>query len=182
MNTRALALLGTALALGVSGSAYAQTAAGGMSPATMTCGDIAELEEGRAEGAVYFVAGYQFSDMGGGITGATGTSAPGAAATTGTATTDSTSAGTDATAGAATGTTGTTGTTGDTTTGDTMTAGTTGTTGTTDTTGAAGMGDSMMASVDFEQIQVDEILSACEDSPERMVSDVLREHSGSASQ
>ncbi len=178
MKARAIALLGTALALGISGAAQAQSAMDGMNPATMTCGDIANLGDDRAEGAIYFIAGYQYSDMGGGISGAMGTSAPGTGDAGATTTTGTTAAGTDATAGAATGTTDTTGTTG--TTGDTATAEGTGATG---TTGVAGAGDGMqMASVGFDQIQVDEIMSACEDAPERMVSDVLREHSGSTTQ
>lgn len=180
MKARAIALLGTALALGISGAAQAQSATGSMNPATMTCGDIANLGDDRAQGAIYFVAGYQFSDMGGGISGAMGTSAPGTGDAGATTTTGSTAAGTDATAGAATGTAGTAGTTGTTgTTGDTATAGATGTTG----TGVAGAGDGMqMASVGFDQIQVDEIMSACEQSPERMVSDILREHSSASTQ
>jgi hypothetical protein len=39
-----------------------------------------------------------------------------------------------------------------------------------------------MASVDFDSISVDQILSACADSPDRMVSDIIREESGGASQ
>ena len=135
MTRKAIALLGAALTLGFSGAAFAQSATGGMNPAMMTCGELAEMDEGRAEGAVYFVAGYQSGEMGG-ITGTTGTAA---------------------------------------TTGDT--GATTGTTG----TGMAGSTET--ASVDFERISVEDILSACQDSPERMVSDVVREHSqGTVSQ
>jgi hypothetical protein len=160
--TRTIALFGTALALGLAGPAAAQTGMGGVDPSTMTCGDLTAMEQDRQEGAVYFVAGYQFGGMAG-VSGATGTSA--GSATTGAAGTTAT--GTDTTTGAATGT-------------DTTAGAATGTTGSTGTGSAAG--SSMMASADFDSISVDQILSACADSPDRMVSDIIREESGAASQ
>jgi hypothetical protein len=150
------AICGSILALGVSGAALAQDAGSGMSPMSMTCADIADMDEGQAEGAIYFVAGYEASSGGamgtaGGVTGVTGTAA----------TTDS--------GASATGTTGTalpsTGTETDTTAGA--------------ASGMTGMGtESGMGSISFEDIQVSEILSACEDSPDQLVSAVLREHMG----
>ncbi len=91
-------LVGAALALGVSGAAWAQDA--GMDPMTMTCADVAEMDESNAEGAIYFLAGHEAamgSAMGSGVTGVTGTAAG----------TDSTATGTTGTTGTATTGTGT---------------------------------------------------------------------------
>ena len=133
------ALAGSILALGVTGAALAQDK--GMDPLSMTCSDIAEMDESRAEGAVYFLAGYeqaQGMDMGA-VSGVTGTAATGDTAT-----------GTTGTALSGTGT---------------------------DTAGATtGSGGDMGTSMEFEQLDVAAIVSACEDSPESLVSTVLRDH------
>lgn len=156
------ALYGSIIALGFAGGAFAQSdGMAGMSPQSMTCADIADMDEGQAEGAIYFVAGYETaqgsgSAMGttGGVTGVTGTAATTDSGTsaTGTATTGT---GTDTTAGVVTGTTSTG----------------------TDAGGAA----SGTGSVNFQDIQVSEILSACEDAPDQLVSAVIRDHMGGAS-
>lgn len=152
------ALYGSLIALGVAGAAHAEShdAMAAMSPQTMTCADIAEMDEGQAEGAIYFVAGYENaqgfgSAMGttGGVTGVTGTAATTETGTTGTATTGTE---TDRTAGLSAGTG----------TGTDMGAG-------------SGMG-----MINFQDIQVSEILSACEESPDQLVSAVLRDHMGGA--
>ena len=136
MIKRAYALFGAALTLGLPTAVAAQDE---MNPAMMTCEEIVEMEEDQARDAIYFAAGYQYGQMGGGITGTTGTAATGL------------DTGTDTTAGAAPGTT--------------------------------GMADTgMMASLDFEQISVDEIRNACEDSPDQLVMNVLREHAEEAAE
>jgi hypothetical protein len=139
------AIAGSILALGLSGAAWAQD--GGMSPLSMTCADIAEMDEGRAEGAIYFVAGYENAQgmgmgMGQGVTGVTGTATD--SATMGTTGTDATGTGTG--------------------------------TGTDTAATMPETGMDMGTSMDFEQIDAASIISACEDSPESLVSSVLRDN------
>jgi hypothetical protein len=168
MTRTAIALLGTAFALGLSGTAYAQTSGSAMDPVTMTCADLTALGDDEMQGALDMVASHAA------ITGTTSTSAPATSTTTGSSSAETGAAGTDATAGAATGTTGTTDSTGS--SGDTTTAGAA--TGTTDTTGSAGGDSSTMAAGSLDQMQIDSIKAACAESPERLVSDVYREAAG----
>jgi hypothetical protein len=174
MTRMAIALLGTAFALGLSGTAYAQSS---MDPATMTCADLSALGDTELQSALDMVASSAA------ITGTTSTSAPSTSTTTessgsagsgatGTGTTAGTSTGTTsgssdstATAGTSTGTAGTSG--------DTAAAG-----ATTGTTGTSESGSSDMAAGSVDQMQIDAITAACADSPERLVSDIYRENAG----
>lgn len=191
MTRTATMLLGTAFALGLSGAANAQSS-GAMDPATMTCADLAAMGQEQVQGALDTIASAESLT----ITGTTGTSAPATGTTSGSS--GSTSTGTDTTAGAATGTTGTTGTSGSGSSSDTTTAGTSGATtgttgssesssgdtatagaatGTTGTSGSTSSESSTMAAGSLDQMQIDEIMTVCAESPDRLVSDVYREHS-----
>ncbi|UUP19703.1 HdeA/HdeB family chaperone [Nitratireductor thuwali] len=167
------------------GVALAQTDSGasangmGMSPDTITCAQIVELETEDQERTLYFIAGYQLAH-----------GSDTSAAASGTATTgDTTASAETGTTGGAAGTTEPSDTTAEAdtdATGDaagTDTAATaetdaTGTTASTDTTTTAGTTGDMGAGGTMPEIDVETVMTTCREGPDRIVVDVLGEQGG----
>jgi hypothetical protein len=203
MKIRSISMTGGAvLALALALPAGAQTSDGtgqtgqdGMGQRTadqMTCADIATMDTAVVPGTLYFIAGYQqgrdsgMQEGSADLTGVTGTSA-----TTGAA--DTAGSGSSAPATTATGDSATAGGTG--ATGSTDSSGSatpeSGTAGSTETAGTTGQGSEGSASSDtvgqpqvaaisgFFEIPVEQVMRVCADSPDRSVSDVVREEGGS---
>ena len=165
---------------GQSGQAGQMASAGQRTSDQLTCADIATMDTAVVPGTLYFIAGYQEGrGMGMGqsegdaaITGATGTAATaGAADQSGSGQAGATT-GTDA--GGATGLAGTgTATTGQDATGGSDSGATTG--------GASAQPQIAMVSGFFE-IPVEQVMRVCAETPERSVSDVVREEGGQGSE
>jgi hypothetical protein len=208
MRIRSLSMTGGAmLALVLALPAGAQTSDGSAATGQdsmgqrnadqMTCADIATMDTAVVPGTLYFIAGYQqgrdsgMQEDSADVTGVTGTSAtPGAADSTGSGSAATGTTGTgDTTAAGSTGTTGSTDSTG----GATSESGTAGSTETAGTTGqgTTGQGSGGSASSDasgqaqlaaisgFFEIPVEQVMRVCAESPERSVSDVVREEGSS---
>lgn len=169
------------------------TASSGTLPTT-TCRDISSMDQEAAKGVFYYMAGLH-KGMGGSSSQAsagsstTGSSTSSSTASSGTTASGSADAGdttasttTPDTTTSASGSSDTSGTSGST---DTTASNTTGTSGSSSTSGSAttGSGSSSMTVAglpEFSMINIDQLMAACQQSPDMQVSQVISQQMGTS--
>lgn len=180
MKTQLMTATAAAFFLGLGSAAIAQDPAttpgatlSASNPSQVTCSELTAMDSNRAEGFLYFIAGYhQAERFGTTTTGMDTGSAPGTdAASTAATGTGTAGTGTTATDPAATAGTDTAATTLPSDSG--AAADTTGATAATGTAGAE-----QFSSMGFVDIPVAQIMSACEGEPQARVADLLQRELG----
>lgn len=148
--------------------AMAQSSTSGAPMPMISCKDISAMDRETARGVVFYLSGFEAASgsMQNQASGSTGTSGSGTTDTAGASGSTAADAGT---AGSTTGTTGSSDATGSTTTA----GGSSGTSGS--ASGASGGASSMvMAQLPgFSSIDIDRVMSDCQSSPDRQLSEVL---------